>query len=39
LGARSAETSGRLAALAALADLGLVVDKGEMASLRGDVAH
>jgi NADPH-dependent 2,4-dienoyl-CoA reductase/sulfur reductase-like enzyme len=39
LGARSAEASGRLAALAALADLGLPVDKGEMASLRGDVAN
>jgi NADPH-dependent 2,4-dienoyl-CoA reductase/sulfur reductase-like enzyme len=39
LGARSAEASGRLAALAALADLGLPVDKGEMTSLRGDVAH
>jgi NADPH-dependent 2,4-dienoyl-CoA reductase/sulfur reductase-like enzyme len=39
LGARSAETSGRLAALAALADLGLPVDKGEMSSLRGDVAR
>lgn len=39
LGARSAEASGRLAALAALADLGLSVDKGEMASLRGDVAN
>lgn len=38
LGARSAEASGRLAALAALADLGLPVDKGEMTSLRGDVA-
>ncbi|WP_088185308.1 FAD/NAD(P)-dependent oxidoreductase [Sphingobium sp. Z007] len=38
LGARSAEASGRLAALAALSDLGLPVDKGEMASLRGDVA-
>ena len=37
LGARSAEASGRLGALAALADLGLPVDKGEMASLRGDV--
>ncbi|WIW90180.1 FAD/NAD(P)-binding oxidoreductase (plasmid) [Sphingobium sp. V4] len=37
LGARSAEASGKLAALAALADLGLPVDKGEMASLRGDV--
>lgn len=37
LGARSAEASGRLAALAALGDLGLPVDKGEMASLRGDV--
>ncbi|NML12657.1 FAD-dependent oxidoreductase [Sphingobium sp. AR-3-1] len=39
LGARSAEASGRLAALAALADLGLPVDKGEMTSLRGDVAN
>ncbi|KQN08001.1 FAD/NAD(P)-binding oxidoreductase [Sphingobium sp. Leaf26] len=39
LGARSAEASGRLAALAALADLGLPVDKGETASLRGDVAN
>lgn len=39
LGARSAEASGRLAALAALTDLGLPVDKGEMASLRGDVAN
>ncbi|MFZ2997928.1 FAD-dependent oxidoreductase [Sphingobium sp.] len=38
LGARSAEASGRLAALAALADLGLPVDSGEMTSLRGDVA-
>ncbi|MEC3908965.1 NAD(P)/FAD-dependent oxidoreductase [Sphingobium sp. CR2-8] len=38
LGARSAEASGRLAALAALADLGLPIDKGEMTSLRGDVA-
>lgn len=38
LGARSAEASGKLAALAALGDLGLPVDKGEMASLRGDVA-
>lgn len=37
LGARSAEASGRLSALAALADLGLPVDKGEMTSLRGDV--
>jgi NADPH-dependent 2,4-dienoyl-CoA reductase/sulfur reductase-like enzyme len=37
LGARSAEASGRLGALAALGDLGLPVDKGEMASLRGDV--
>ena len=37
LGARSAEASGRLTALAALGDLGLPVDKGEMASLRGDV--
>ncbi|WP_188062180.1 NAD(P)/FAD-dependent oxidoreductase [Sphingobium sp. KCTC 72723] len=37
LGARSAEASGRLGALAALADLGLPVDTGEMASLRGDV--
>lgn len=39
LGARSAEASGRLATLAALADLGLPVDKGEMANLRGDVAN
>jgi NADPH-dependent 2,4-dienoyl-CoA reductase/sulfur reductase-like enzyme len=38
LGARSAEASGRLSALAALGDLGLPVDKGEMTSLRGDVA-
>ncbi|MEC3948035.1 FAD/NAD(P)-dependent oxidoreductase [Sphingobium sp. HWE2-09] len=38
LGARSAEASGRLSALAALGDLGLPVDKGEMSSLRGDVA-
>lgn len=37
LGARSAEASGRLSALAALADLGVPVDKGEMTSLRGDV--
>lgn len=38
LGARSAEASGALAALAALDDLGLPVDKGEMARLRGEVA-
>ncbi|QGP81055.1 FAD/NAD(P)-dependent oxidoreductase [Sphingobium sp. CAP-1] len=38
LGARSAEVSGRLAALAALADLGLPVDKGVMTHLRGEVA-
>ncbi|MDO7836777.1 FAD/NAD(P)-binding oxidoreductase [Sphingobium sp. HBC34] len=38
LGARSAEASGTLAALAALADLGLPVDKGVTASLRGEVA-
>ncbi|NWK94523.1 FAD/NAD(P)-binding oxidoreductase [Sphingobium lactosutens] len=38
LGARSAEASGKLAALAALGDLGLPVDKGEMTSLRADVA-
>ncbi|HUD91383.1 FAD/NAD(P)-binding oxidoreductase [Sphingobium sp.] len=38
LGARSAEASGKLAALAALGDLGLPVDEGEMTSLRGDVA-
>ncbi|BBF72166.1 FAD/NAD(P)-dependent oxidoreductase [Sphingomonas bisphenolicum] len=39
LGARSAEASGRLAALAALGDLGLPVDKGEMTSLRGEVGQ
>lgn len=38
LGARSAETSGRLAALAALADLGLPFDQREMVRLRGEVA-
>lgn len=38
LGARSAEASGKLAALAALADLGLPVDRGEMTALRRDVA-
>jgi NADPH-dependent 2,4-dienoyl-CoA reductase/sulfur reductase-like enzyme len=38
LGARSAEASGRLAALTALADLGLPVDKGEQQSLRGAIA-
>lgn len=38
LGARSAEASGRLAALAALADLGLTIDSGEMTALRRDVA-
>lgn len=38
LGARSAEASGRLAALAALADLGLTSDTSEMERLRGDVA-
>jgi NADPH-dependent 2,4-dienoyl-CoA reductase/sulfur reductase-like enzyme len=38
LGARSAEASGKLAALAALGDLGLPVDKGLMAGLRGEVA-
>lgn len=38
-GARSAEASGRLAALAALGDIGLPVDRGEMTSLRGDVAN
>ncbi|MBZ9649829.1 NAD(P)/FAD-dependent oxidoreductase [Sphingobium sp. 3R8] len=39
LGARSAEASGRLAALAALGDLGLPVDKGEMTSLRSEVGQ
>ncbi|WP_176595991.1 MULTISPECIES: NAD(P)/FAD-dependent oxidoreductase [Sphingobium] len=39
LGARAAEASGRLAALAALSDLGLPVDSGEMTALRRDVAH
>ncbi|WP_242127791.1 FAD/NAD(P)-binding oxidoreductase [Sphingobium sp. Sx8-8] len=38
LGARSAEASGKLAALAALCDLGLPVDGGEMTALRRDVA-
>ncbi|MCI4592415.1 FAD-dependent oxidoreductase [Sphingobium sp. BYY-5] len=38
LGARSAEASGKLAALAALDDLGLPANKGEMTALRGDVA-
>lgn len=38
LGARSAEASGRMAALAALTDLGLPVDRGEMTALRRDVA-
>ncbi|WP_022682273.1 NAD(P)/FAD-dependent oxidoreductase [Sphingobium bisphenolivorans] len=39
LGARSAEASGKLAALAALSDLGLPVDKGEITALRRDVAN
>lgn len=39
LGARSAETSGRLAALAALSDLGLPVDRGQMVLLRREVAR
>lgn len=38
LGARSAEASGRLAALAVLGDLGLPVDSGELTALRRDVA-
>ncbi len=38
LGARSAEATGRLAALAVLADLGLPVDAGELADLRRQVA-
>lgn len=38
LGARSAEASGKLAALAALSDLGLPIDGGEMTALRRDVA-
>lgn len=38
LGARSAEASGRLAALAALADRGLPADIGEVAILRGRMA-
>ncbi|HJT41731.1 MAG TPA: FAD/NAD(P)-binding oxidoreductase [Sphingobium sp.] len=38
LGARSAEASGKLAALAALSDLGLPVDAGEMTALRRAVA-
>lgn len=37
LGARAAEASGRLAALAALTDLGLPVDGGQMAALRREV--
>ena len=39
LGARSAEASGRLAALAALTDLGLPVDRGHMIMLRREVAR
>ncbi|WP_416465306.1 FAD-dependent oxidoreductase [Sphingomonas sp. VDB2] len=39
LGARSAEASGRLAALAALGNLGLPIDKGEMTSLRSEVGQ
>jgi len=39
LGARSAEASGKLAALAALSDLGLPVDSGETTALRRDVAN
>ncbi|MGQ3045233.1 MAG: FAD-dependent oxidoreductase [Niveispirillum sp.] len=39
LGARSAEASGRLAALAALSDLGLPVDKGAMIMLRREVGR
>lgn len=39
LGARSAEASGRLAALAALRDLGLPVDKGAMIMLRREVGR
>ena len=38
LGGRSAEASGRLAALAALSDLGLPVDGGERTALRREVA-
>ncbi|MFT3968410.1 MAG: FAD/NAD(P)-binding oxidoreductase [Sphingobium sp.] len=38
LGARSAEASGRLAALTALADLGRRIDKGEQQQLRGAIA-
>ncbi len=38
LGARSAEVSGKLAALAALLDLGLPVDNSEMTALRRAVA-
>jgi NADPH-dependent 2,4-dienoyl-CoA reductase/sulfur reductase-like enzyme len=38
LGARSAEASGRLAALAALADAGFAVDAGETESLRKRIA-
>jgi NADPH-dependent 2,4-dienoyl-CoA reductase/sulfur reductase-like enzyme len=38
LGAKSAEASGRLAALAAISDLGLPVDGGAMTALRRDVA-
>jgi hypothetical protein len=38
LGARSAEASGRLAGLAALADRGLPVDLAEMTALRSQVA-
>ncbi|MFV3131020.1 FAD-dependent oxidoreductase [Niveispirillum sp. KHB5.9] len=39
LGARSAEASGKLAALAALSDLGLPVDKGQVIMLRREVAR
>ena len=38
LGARSAEASGKLAALAALADLGRATGNGEMIALRREVA-
>lgn len=39
LGARSAEASGRLAALAALSDLDLPVSQPEMTALRRDIAR